>query len=501
MSADGSFVEEYEITRHGKLALVTPGAKALTDFRAVIAALKALRHPKPEFSCSWFSGDVKALRWSSASAVAGRVVTTLVLASLLPTGPAFCQTTGKTVRHHKVTEDTPELIQAEAAIEKKGYATAEALLNKAVAADPTNYQAWFDLGFVYNALGNANASIAAYRKSVAAKPDVFESNLNLGLTLAKTGQPDAEQFLRAATKLNPTSHIDEGRARAWLSLAHVLEAGKPDEAVEAYRQAGALQPKNPEAHLSAGPVLEKLNRFADAEQEYKQALTIEPESTDALTGLANIYMRGHRFTEAEDILRKLVALHPSDAGAHLQLGRMLATDGQNDNAITELQSALKFAPGDAAAQRDLADVYAAGGKYELAEAQYRSLLAAGPNDAELHHDLGQALLKQHKFPEAQQELLAAVKLKPGLGAAYGDLAIAADENKNYELTIKALDARAKLLPEMPVTYFLRATAYDHLHLNKPAAENYHRFLEVANGKFPDQEWQARHRLITIEPKK
>jgi tetratricopeptide (TPR) repeat protein len=128
-------------------------------------------------------------------------------------------------------------------------------------------------------------------------------------------------------------------------------------------------------------------------------------------------------------------------------------------------------------------------------------LAAHPNDAELHLGLGQALLKQKKFPQAQQELLSAINLKPNLDAAYGDLAIAADENKNYQLTIRVLDARAKLVPEVPVTYFLRATAYDHLRLYKPAAANYHRFLEVADGKFPDQEWQARHRLITIEPKK
>lgn len=95
----------------------------------------------------------------------------------------------------------------------------------------------------------------------------------------------------------------------------------------------------------------------------------------------------------------------------------------------------------------------------------------------------------------------AVKLKPDFGAAYGDLAAAANENKNYELTIRALDARAKFLPEIPVGYFLRATAYDHLRAYKQAAENYHRFLDVAGGQFPDQEWQARHRLIAIEPKK
>jgi tetratricopeptide (TPR) repeat protein len=430
---------------------------------------------------------------------------TSVLVFVLLSGFVFCQTTGIAVRHHKVVEENPsfpaELVQAEVAIEKKDYATAEPLLNKVVAANPANYQAWFDLGFVYNALGKTDASIAAYRKSVAAKPDVFESNLNLGLTLAKTGQPDGEQFLRAATKLKPTSHVEEGRARAWLSLAHVLEASKPDEAIEAYRQAAALQPKDSEAHLSAGLLLEKQSRFADAEQEYKQALVLDPSSGDALVGLANIYTRGHRFTEAEAVLRKLVALHPDDASAHMQLGRMLAADGQNDNAIVELQSALKLAPGDGEVQRDLAEVYASSGQFGEAEAQYRQLLAPHPNNAEFHLGLGQALLKQKQFPAAQQELLSAIELKPNLDAAYGDLAIAADENKNYELTIKVLDARAKLVPEMPVTYFLRATAYDHLHLYKPAAENYHHFLQVADGKFPDQEWQARHRLITIEPKK
>ena len=420
-------------------------------------------------------------------------------------GLGAAQSTGIAIRHHKVAEEEPsfppELIQAEAAIEKKDYATAELLLNKVVAANSANYQAWFDLGFVYNALGRTNDSVAAYRKSVSAKPEVFESNLNLGLTLAKTGQPDAEQFLRAATKLTPTSRVEEGRERAWVSLGHVLETSKPDEAVEAYRQAAALQPNDPEPHLSAGLLLEKQNRFADAEQEYKQALALDSSSADALTGLANIYMRGHRFTEAEGILRRLVALHSADANAHLQLGRMLAADGQNDNAIVELQSALKLAPSDVEAQRDLAAVYATARKYDQAEAQYRSLLAARPNDAESHLGLGQALLKQKKFSQAQQELLVAIKLKPTLDAAYGDLAIAADENKNYQLTIEALDARAKLVPEIPVTYFLRATAYDHLRLYKPAAENYHRFLEVADGRFPDQEWQARHRLIAIEPKK
>jgi hypothetical protein len=34
---------------------------------------------------------------------------------------------------------------------------------------------------------------------------------------------------------------------------------------------------------------------------------------------------------------------------------------------------------------------------------------------------------------------------------------------------------------------------------KPAAENYKKFLAIAAGKFPDQEFQAKHRLKAIQP--
>ena len=431
-----------------------------------------------------------------------------ILAVLLTTAlgavPATAQT-GKTVRHHKIAVEDPslppELTQAESAMEKKDYANAESLLKKVTERDPANYRAWFDLGFVYNAQGQTDTSIAAYRKSVAAKPDLFESNLNLGLMLAKNNQPDAEPFLRAATKLKPTDHVEEGQARAWLSLGHVLESTHPDEALAAFQQAAKLQPKDLEPHLSAGPLLEKSNRFAEAEQEYKQALALDPHSSDALIGIANIYMRGSRYAEAAATLRQVVAQNPGYAAGHIQLARVLAADNQTDDAIAEFQAGLKLTPNDVAAQRDLAEVYTKAGKFDHAVPIYESLLKAAPTDPALHYSLGQAYMKQRRFPEAQREFLATVNLKHDFGAAYGDLAFAADQNQDYVTTLKALDVRASFLPETPITYFLRATAYDHLRAKKQAAENYHLFLQAANGQYPDQEWQARHRLIAIEPKK
>jgi len=406
--------------------------------------------------------------------------------------------------HVTVAEEeapSPELTKAEELIQKKNFAEAEPLLKKVVESDPANYVAWFDLGFTENGLGRRDESIAAYRKAVTAKPDVFESNLNLGLQLAKSGSPEAEQFLRAATQLKPTSHVPEGKERAWLSLAHVLESSKPDDAIAAYQQAAVLQPKDPEPHLGAGLLLERANRFSDAEREYKEALALDPASPDAATGLANLYMRGRRFPEAEAALRKVVAAHADDAAAHVQLGRVLAAEGKNDEAIAELQAGAKLAPADASLQRDLADLYVAAGKNDEAEKAYRTLLAGQPNDAGLHDALGQSLIRQKKYADAQKEFLAAVKLKPDFGEAYGDLAFAASENKDPGLTLKALDARARLLPESPITYFMRASAYDHLLDVKKAVANYHLFLQGANGKYPEQEWQAKHRLIALESKK
>jgi tetratricopeptide (TPR) repeat protein len=422
----------------------------------------------------------------------------------VPGGQPAASSSGRSGRHVRVpVEDSQpaELTQAEAAIEKKDYAAAEGLLGKLVERDSASYVAWFDFGFVENALGKVDASIAAYRKAVAAKPDVFESNLNLGLQLAKTHQGDAEDFLRAATRLKPTSHEAEGRYRAWLSLGQTIEKSKPEEALDAYHHAAALQPKEAEPHLYAGELLEQENKLTEAEQEYKQALALDPRSSDAAIGMANICMRGRRFPEAEDYLRKLVAEHADSASVHIQLGRVLAAEGKSDAAAAELQTGIKLGARDNAAQEDLADLYATAGKSDLAEGAYRALLLNRPNDAELHRRLGEALLSQKKFPEAQQEFATAVKLKPDLGEAYGGLAFAAGENKNYALTIKALDARAKLLPEVAITYFMRGSAYDHLRDFKKAAANYRLFLDSAHGKYPDQEWQAKHRLIAIEPKK
>ncbi len=418
------------------------------------------------------------------------------------------QTTG-TVRKHRVADESPAdvaLRNAEASIDKKDYDAAEKSLRDAIAQDANNFRAWFDLAFVLNATGKNTESIEAYRKSVAANPTLFESNLNLGLMLARNGDPEAEKFLRAATLLKPSSsHPADETVRAWLALGHYLEKSSPQRAVEAFKAAATLQPKNVAPHLAAAAALEGTKQYAAAETEYNKAAELDPKSPEALAGLVNIYQMNGRLPEAEAALRKYVAVvpqnDPQNAIAQAQLGRVLAAMGKNEEAISTFQTSLKLSPSNPAVVRQLAELLSDSKKYAEAEALLAPLLKQSPNDPALHYQMGRVLMHEHSFPAAQNELITTLKLKGDMAEAYGDLAVVASENQNYDLALRALDARAKFLEETPGTYFLRATAFDHLKATKQAIDNYRLFLQAANGKYPDQEWKARHRLIALEPKK
>lgn len=436
----------------------------------------------------------------------------ILLAVTLAAGALFAQTisTGKTVRRSRIGDDS--ITRAEAAIEKKEYTAAEPLLDQAVKTNPQDFRAWYDLAFIYNATGRTSDAIEAYKKSVAAKPDVFETNLNLGLMLAQAGDAGAEKYLRAATTLKPASRPNENLAQAWTALARVLRKSNPKASLEAYAKVAQLRPTDPEPHLAAAEVADQAKNYSAAEAEYQKAAQLDPKSAEAVAGLANIYMETKRLDEAEQALKKYIAIaesntqpgdanKPQTAPAHFQLGRILAELHRRPEAIAELEQGLQQSPDDVKAQRQLAWLYLQDKQYAKAEAAFRVVTAKAPNDADAHHGLGSSLLEQKKFPEAQEELLKAVQLKGDLADAYADLAFAASENKQYPLTLKALDYRAKFLPELPGTLFLRATAYDHLGDREHATASYKDFLAASNGRYPDQEWQARHRLIAIDPKK
>jgi tetratricopeptide (TPR) repeat protein len=390
-----------------------------------------------------------------------------------------------------------ELKAAESLLEKQQYAEAEEKFQALVRSQSQNPQAWFDLGFAQSHLGRNSDAVASYRKAATLDAKWFEAQQNLGLALAKSGDlAGAATALQTAVTLKPIVGGQHALAGAWLSLAQVLEQGHPQESLAAYQKAAELAPSSVEAQLGSARMAEASGNVAAAEQQYLKLA--EAGNSESVERLISFYLKQKRYADAETWLRKYMAANPQNAAAKLQMGKLLAAEGKSKEAIAALEPAYKASP-DPALARELASLYLETKQYDTAAPLLEKLIEQTPGDAQLHFDYGSALMHQLKYPEAQAELLKAVQLKPGLVEAYLDLGYAAQQNKNYELTLRVLDARAKLQPETPATYFLRATAYDSLKMYKPAAENYKLFLAIAGGKFPDQEFQARHRLKAILP--
>jgi cytochrome c-type biogenesis protein CcmH/NrfG len=126
------------------------------------------------------------------------------------------------------------------------------------------------------------------------------------------------------------------------------------------------------------------------------------------------------------------------------------------------------------------------------------LLAAAPQDADLLIAHGQNLVRLGRFPEAFNAFDKATQVDPANGNAWSGLAFVAFRTNRPDVTVHALTMRSRTLPENAATLFLWAQAYDTLHQKQEAAAYYHRFLEAAAGKMPDQEWQAKQRLQILE---
>ncbi len=139
-----------------------------------------------------------------------------------------------------------------------------------------------------------------------------------------------------------------------------------------------------------------------------------------------------------------------------------------------------------------------------AEPLYRQLTATDPTDPTLLDDLGSTLVREQKFADAQAVLSKAVAMRDAFhndaawGDAAGHLAFAASRNHQPEVALQALANRATVLPNSAASLFLEATAHDALHQKKQAEQSYRAFLAMAKGKLPDEEFEARHRLVALE---
>jgi tetratricopeptide (TPR) repeat protein len=395
---------------------------------------------------------------------------------------------------------SPEVADAEAAIVKADWKAAEAKLGPWLASHPTDARALFDAGYVADAQNLLDDAAVLYRRAVEANPQSFEAHAELGLVLARQNKfSDARPELVAATQLDPGDAGAGAKARAWRAMAEIDRTIDPAQASEDLLEALKLTPETPADTLLAAGLAEQTGQYEAAEQAYRRILLSDPKSAAANAGLAHLLIARKQYPEAETFLRAALAQAPDDPALTAQLATVLAAQDKAE-ALPLLQKLHDAHPKDTAITRMLAEVLAEAGDAVGSDHLYIALLAASPQDPVLLVSHGQNLIRQLKYAEAFAAFDKATRLDPSNTDGWSGLAFAASKTNQPSITIQALTMRAKLLPELPSTYFLWATAYDALHQKSNASTYYHRFLTASAGKFPDQEWQARQRLLANEKK-
>ncbi len=155
--------------------------------------------------------------------------------------------------------------------------------------------------------------------------------------------------------------------------------GEPDEAIELYRKALKLNPKNAVAMTHCGACLLQKGKDDEAKDLVSQAIELEPDFAPAHCALGLILRQQQHLEEAREPLREALRLDPDYTLAHVYLGIVANQLGDLDEAETHLLEATRLDPRDSAANYNLALVLARAQKPEQAVARLVHTLDETPD--------------------------------------------------------------------------------------------------------------------------
>jgi tetratricopeptide (TPR) repeat protein len=266
-------------------------------------------------------------------------------------------------------------------------------------------------------------------------------------------------------------------ARSFADGAEHFDAGRYEEALEAYLLAARANPEDAEVLFNVGRVYEKLGRLTEASVAYRRAVELRPAYLQAQARLCSVLVEDKRFWDgleacgraikldredavfyyqygrafagaglhgqAADALARAVRLRPDFKEAHYELGRSYRALGEYSEALDSLERAGRLGGGWAEAkraceevtaemeelERELASVegrerlmnlghgYRAKGWYARAAAVYRKAVRDDAEDARAHYFLGLTYYQMNRYYRAAECYRKALKIDPQMREA------------------------------------------------------------------------------------
>jgi len=182
------------------------------------------------------------------------------------------------------------------ALQSKDYRTAIDLLKRAVDADSSLKDGWYDLGLAYAGANHHTEAIAAFRKQIELDPNHRHAHGDLAMELQQTG--------------------------------------KSDEAIAAYRKHLEIVPYEKAMLKNLGLLLAQMGQDADARRELEAAAAIPPDDPETKMALAQVYARLGENARAQELMKGLTGSAGADSGQDIYASA-LKTKSDIDPTETE----------------------------------------------------------------------------------------------------------------------------------------------------------------------
>jgi tetratricopeptide (TPR) repeat protein len=263
---------------------------------------------------------------------------------------------------------------ASALHERRHWAEAASVYERALQLAPELHAARNNLGNVYLELGRHAAAVRAFERVLAATPDDAEVHSNLSHALLQLGRiPEAIAASRRALALAPTL----GAAHNHLGIA-LAARGDFAAAIESYTAALRANPRDPDVWSNLGNAHRDRGELRAALECFGRALRLAPDRAILHHNLGNALLDLGHLDEAAACYHRALAADAAYAGARLTLAMVLRRLGRAAEAETQCRAALTLRPEAADALAFLGELTADRGDFAAAEALFREAIARDP---------------------------------------------------------------------------------------------------------------------------
>jgi tetratricopeptide (TPR) repeat protein/predicted Ser/Thr protein kinase len=246
---------------------------------------------------------------------------------------------------------------------------------------------------------------------------------------AMRGQLSAKNIQSAIDYFNTALRKDPKFALAYAGLADASlrmyvdnkDSFWTDKALNAAKQAQALNDKLPEVHFSLGSVYAATGQTAQAISELKRAHELAPNSDEGYRRLGDAYLAAGKNELGVQALEKAVELNPYYWGNNNSLGNAYRQTGSYDKALKSFQQVTQLEPQNQIGFANLGVVYVSMGRYQDSIAPFEKAIQLDPQPAVISN-LGTSYFYLHRYPEAVKQFEKAVDLNPNDETMMGNLA-------------------------------------------------------------------------------